>query len=231
MPKCQECGEYHTGRSNSKYCSNECRYKARWIERFCKQCGEQLKGTMKKQFCDSECSNAYWNKIYNDKRKVKVSKLCPVCKTKFETTGKKKYCSRECGIQRQRDKIKKLAVTVNDKYSKYQFEEILPQENDNVDVVLRYLFDVQNQWCGVKAQMINAGINPRRKKIKRKTLRGTWEYKMNVVNVEELIQLYNHKILKFRESPQITNKNSTIFIGKLIKKARRIIEENSTVSV
>lgn len=223
MPKCLHCGEYHLGRSNSKYCSDTCRYEARYVERNCKECGEEVTGTKKKLFCCPECRIKFFNK-----KKLKNLPIlhtnCKWCNTPIESKIHKIYCSKECRCNYAEAKLRAERKVLNDKYaSSVIFEEFELRDIDSIDIIVKDLNVMKHDNIKLKEHMSKYGIKPRLVKTKINTLRGSWNIKVNVVNTEELIKLYNIKVDKFRTYPTLGIKNTILDLAKLIKKARSIV--------
>lgn len=227
MKVCLYCGEENTKRLGSKFCSDKCKEKFRWTKRYCKECNEELTGTVKKRFCSARCQQNWWAREKTRQNQVWIKKKCPTCNTEFETTNHKRFCDKNCQNIWQVNIVKAERQKVNDKYRQKKFEEFAVEENDLKDLVLRDLFERNFQEVSLKSDMRYHGVVARINREKRNTIRGVFNIKVNVINVKELIDLYNLKIESFRKAPQKPKETNIINLAKLIKKARLISNETN----
>ncbi|MDD4019707.1 MAG: HNH endonuclease signature motif containing protein [Kiritimatiellae bacterium] len=96
---------------NPKYCSKECKAKARLansgISLTCQNCGRQFVALYSKA---KYCSNACYGqaKTKTEHYRTKHRKVCPVCEQEFETITRSQICcSPECGRKIGQEKLKK----------------------------------------------------------------------------------------------------------------------------
>lgn len=95
---CNHCNKQYLGKSNQKYCSHKCGWKANIKRNFllsrqnrvCKRCGETfLTKHLKQVYCSPYCRLGLEKKIIN--------KVCPICKLEFQTISSNHiYCSKKC---------------------------------------------------------------------------------------------------------------------------------------
>ena len=104
--KCAQCGKEFEAKKRGrrqKYCSTQCRMKARWARKKlgkqetpkkCAYCGAEFEPNSSTQkYCSTECrGKAYHAPVERE------SKICPYCGKEFEPKYTiQKYCSRQCG--------------------------------------------------------------------------------------------------------------------------------------
>jgi len=107
---CNYCGKHFKSKNFKKYCSNECREKARKqksirIKKICLQCGKEfyvLPCLSYRKFCTSKCANKYNSKVIKKKLRKRIIVFCDNCGKKIEITPSKfksyktHFCSRKC---------------------------------------------------------------------------------------------------------------------------------------
>jgi hypothetical protein len=107
------CKEFEIKDNQQKFCSKECKIKARnrrrhpLIEKICEQCKKIYFTALKnKKCCSSNCSKAYKKKQHQKlaleyyKKFGKGHAYCSRCRKKFKITHKnQKYCSPKCAQQ------------------------------------------------------------------------------------------------------------------------------------
>ena len=132
-----------------------------------------------------------------------------------------KYCSDKCRVTNQRKKAKQTRGEVRKMFSEREFKEYVIQDSDKIDFSMKDLSNYKYFPSKIKQQMIIYKIIPRLAKQETSTIRGIWRRKSSVINIAELIELYNVKVEKFRNYPQLNVFNSIIGISKTIDYARR----------
>ena len=221
MEQCLECGELNLKRNGSKYCSDKCRNKTKYVDRNCKQCGDSIRGTKRKTFCSDKCSKKWFLDHKEKKDNPFVIKTCKVCGATFETNINKIFCSDKCRVTNQRNEAKQTRGEVRKMFSEREFKEYVIQDSDKIDFSMKDLSNYKYFPSKIKQQMIMYKITPRLAKQETSTIRGIWRRKSSVINIAELIELYNIKVEKFRNYPQLNVFNSIIGISKTIDYARR----------
>lgn len=221
MPICTQCGKSHMLRSNSKYCSDACRYEARYVERFCKNCNKDMKGERKKKFCCAKCRTDYFNSF---KRSLSpyITRPCKVCGTPITTKVDKKFCSRDCVKQHAKEQVTAERIRILEIFKQIKFADFEVQEGDDRDIFMKNLSSKKYIDVRVKDAMRTFGMFPRLTYKAVKTSRGNRHLKINVVNTAELIELYYLKIDKFRILPTMAKKGSIESLGRLILKSRSL---------
>lgn len=107
---CVQCGaqyEYDFWKTDSKYCSLECKYAAQSDQRTlkCEECGKEFSckasEAERRKFCSYECSDT-WN---GRRRRKREDRECAHCKKTFSVrpSSDRKYCSRQCYLDHRRD--------------------------------------------------------------------------------------------------------------------------------
>ena len=224
MPKCLHCNEYHTGRSNSKYCSDKCRYEARQVGRACVECGNEVTGTKKKIFCCVECRVKFHNRKKLSYTTIKHVN-CKYCGKSIFSKRNKIYCNETCRNRHTESKLKEERKSISNKYSTISFEDFGHMDTDNVDIVMAELSVMKYDKVRLQEHMRKYGIEPRAKIVDRQTIKNTKKLRMNIVCVNELLDLYNIKIAKFRTYPTIGMYNTVIGVANVIKIARKLLKE------
>ena len=223
---CQMCGERHNKREGTKFCSEKCSYQFRTQEKICKNCGDIFVNPIAKtKFCSQNCCKAYFNAKKERKNNPVVTKQCKICGTEFKTNIHKLYCSDDCRTFNLRARAKKDREVGREAFRKSKFKEYTIQEGDTIDFPMKEL--AMYKYCDVKLKehMIKYEMPPRQIKKETNTIRGVWRRKISIINVAELIQLYNIKIEKFRNYPHLNVYDSIIGIAKIIDYARRNLNE------
>lgn len=224
MPKCLHCNEYHTGRSNSKYCSDKCRYEARQVGRACVECGNEVTGTKKKIFCCVECRVKFHNRKKLSYTTIKHVK-CKYCGNSITTKRNKIYCNETCRNKYAENKLSQERKNISKNYANILFEDFGHQDIDNIDIVMTELSVMKYDKVRLQEHMRKSGIKPRAKIVDRQTIRNTKKLRMNIVCINELLELYNIKIAKFRTYPTISLHNTVIGVANVIKIARKLLKE------
>ena len=132
---CTTCGSELKG-NNRKYCSDECKKKAKVKKYVCNHCGESFESITKKLYCSKECQ-------YMKNRFIHEVKECKYCGGKFETQFKKSkvFCSDDC-----RRKMANLRTKLHD--SK-RAELIKVNGKIDSDITLKKLFRKHNGVCAI----------------------------------------------------------------------------------
>lgn len=105
--KCEYCGnEFKRKSPNQKFCSANCREKARRqieiVKRKCKNCGKEFEVNSTngmKQYCSKHCCDIFNNnkRLKKPPKKEKVLRKCKTCGKEFYVgTHAKLYCSEKC---------------------------------------------------------------------------------------------------------------------------------------
>lgn len=226
---CEYCGEPHHKREGTKFCSDTCRYRARLEPKTCKYCETTFDKHGRSKFCCDECRI----KFFNDKKKLNnnpiIKRACKVCGAEIITSTNKVFCGKECRQLSQQNEQKEIRSKNTEIFRKMAFKEFVSKEGDDIDFPMKDL--ALYKYCDVKLKdhLRYYGITPRLKKVETDTLRGVWRRKITIVNVNELIELYNIKIEKFRNYPHLNVKNTIIDIGNMINLARRKLNEKNIV--
>jgi len=187
----------------------------------CLHCGEVLTKRVGTKFCSKICSNKF---AWADKKKPRtIKKNCPACGTEFEGSFRKFYCSPKCQKQKMEQKVKDEKIEANKKFIQHsRFKEFTADENDNRDFVLRDLINNETKIANLRKAMDKRGIVARPRERERRTRRGIFIIKVNLVSAGEFVKLYNILIEEFLKKPTIPKKLFIEDIGKMIERIRKI---------
>ena len=194
----------------------------------CENCGGLFTKFRKNKFCCDACRI----KFISDKKKANnpiIKRQCKICGTDIFTNSNKIFCGNQCRQFSYRAEAKEIRLKNTEIFRNMKFKEYKYIDGDEKDFPMKDL--AIYKYCDIKLKdhMKLYGIIPRLAKKEVNTLRGVRRIKINMVNINELIQLYNIKVEKFRNYPHLSVKNTIIDIGNIIDFARRINNEKNII--
>lgn len=208
---CQYCGKEIEKRKNTKFCNDECRAKSKQKVRYCIRCNKELTGTKFKFYCSDECRTT---KHFTNK--------CKCCGKEIPT--RKKFCNTECRNKIHNNKNIERNKVTKEKFRNIEFESIKKLDND-IDFIAKKYFKLSSQ----RIQFLDMLRKVYKVRIERRnihTTRGSSFMKVAVISFNEMVDVYEYKIKRFREYPTMQTKQSAQNMFHFIKRLQNDISVN-----
>lgn len=152
---CKHCGKLLAA-NNSKYCSDDCRFKHTTSEKVCEICGEKYRGVKGQKYCSDKCcreKQLLYNKINFKSKKKK----CECCGKTFNTKFKQStiVCSREC----YKEICKKRKKEENRKKEIRRRHKLRDNGNVNYAITLSKALDRLGDTCAICGVKVDATVH------------------------------------------------------------------------